>query len=372
MKIIMIGPVPPPIGGISVHIQRVQTRLRDEGIQCDVYNETNECRIEDNISSLQGYKKFLFKIPFIRGDLFHFHTINRTVRILLGCYKVFGKKIILTVHGESLMQQIKSSNPLVRFLLLKSLQAIDKIVCVNEDNTQKLIRLGFSEHKVITIPAYIQPVECESDDSAIPIEVITFMEGAKFTITANGFIRFHQRKDLYGVDLLIEMLKKLTEMNYDVRILFATLGVASQSVDERNYYSLLQKRIKMFNLEDRFLFYEVSNTELFPIVRKSQLFVRPTTTDGYGVSIAEALYYSIPSIASDVCKRPDGTILFQSRNSYDLLQQVQDVIDHYPVHKQRVSVLKQRGYATDLIEMYYKIAGQGSLESKVILDECHK
>ncbi|WP_438349870.1 glycosyltransferase family 4 protein [Paenibacillus sp. FA6] len=372
MKIIMIGPVPPPVGGISVHIKRIQKRLRDEGIQCDVYNEANDCRIEDNIYSLQGYKRFLFKIPFIRGDLFHFHTINRTVRMLLGCYKIFGKKIILTVHGESLMQQIKNSNAVVRFLLLKSLQTIDQIVCVNEEDTQELVRLGFSEHKVITIPAYIQPVECESNDLAIPNEVLTFIEGAKFVITANGFIRFHQRKDLYGVDLLIDLLKKLTEMNYDVRILFATLGVASQSVDERNYYSFLRKRIKMFNLEDRFLFYEVSNTELFPLVRKSHLFVRPTTTDGYGVSIAEALYYSIPSIASDVCKRPDGTILFQSRNIHDLIQQVQDVMNNYPVHKQRASVLEQRDYAMDLLEVYFKIAGQRSLESKVILDECRK
>ncbi|MHA0857848.1 glycosyltransferase family 4 protein [Paenibacillus sp. CMAA1364] len=372
MKIIMVGPMPPPIGGISVHIKRLQERLQTEGIHCDIYNEMNESRIEENIYSLHGYKRFLFKIPFIRGDLFHFHSINRTVRILLGCYSMLGKKVILTVHGESLMQQINHSKPFIRFLLLKSLQRIDQIICVNDKNTLELIRLGISEHKVSTIPAYIQPVERESDDLKIPDTVLTFMKDTKFVITANGFIRFHEKKDLYGVDILIDLLEELRQGKVDVRILFATLGVANQSIEEQHYYNALRNRLRTLHLEDHFLFHEVTNTELFPIVKKSHLFIRPTIIDGYGVSIAESLHFSIPAIASDVCLRPNGTILFQSGNVQDLTQRVQDIINNYTVYKQSASLIRPKDYSSNVIELYRKIGGQRSLESKVILDECRK
>ncbi|OAB39975.1 glycosyltransferase [Paenibacillus macquariensis subsp. defensor] len=372
MKIVMIGPMPPPIGGISIHIKRMVQRLEERGIACDVYNESHVLISQEGVYPIGSYKDFALKIPFMKGDLFHFHTISRTVRILLGFYKICGKKIILTVHGESLMDQITSSSALMRWLLLTSLRSIDQIVCVNEDNTKKLLALGFAQHKVVTVPSYIQPKEIEDDNVAIPNKVLEFMDKAKFVITANGYIRFYEDQDLYGVDLLIDLLKELTQRNKDVRIIFALLGVSSQSDEEKAYYDVLRKTITEFNLEDRFLFYEVENTEFYPIVKKSHLFIRPTVTDGYGVSIAEALYSSIPSIASDVCMRPEGTNLFQSRNGEDLLLKVQEIMEHYTEHKERVMSLSTKDYASDLLDIYQQIAGQRDPESNVILDECAK
>ncbi len=58
--------------------------------------------------------------------MFHFHSIDIKIRILLGVYNFFGKKIILTVHGESLTDQLKSSNFITRYLLLKSLNKLGK------------------------------------------------------------------------------------------------------------------------------------------------------------------------------------------------------------------------------------------------------
>ncbi|MEC0094222.1 glycosyltransferase family 4 protein [Paenibacillus macquariensis] len=372
MKIVMIGPMPPPIGGISIHIKRLVQRLEGRGIACDVYNESDVVLSQECVYPIGSYKKLALKIPFMKGDLFHFHSISRTVRILLGFYKMCGKKIILTVHGESLLDQITSSNPLMRLILLTSLRSIDHIVCVNEDNTKKLLALGFAHHKVTTIPSYIQPVESGDDDVAIPNEVYNFMAKANFVITANGYIRFYQGQDLYGVDLLIDLLKELRIRKRGVRILFALLGVSGQCVEEQQYYDVLRKRIREYGLEDEFLFYEVVNTEFYPLVKKSHLFIRPTVTDGYGVSIAEALYSSIPSIASDVCLRPEGTNLFQSRNGGELLLKVQEVMEHYTEHKQRVMNLSTKDYASDLLDIYQQIAGQRDPESNVILDECAK
>jgi glycosyltransferase involved in cell wall biosynthesis len=115
-------------------------------------------------------------------------------------------------------------------------------------------------------------------------------------------------------------------------------------------------------------FYEVENTEFYPIVKRSQLFIRPTYIDGYGVSIAEALHCKVPSIASDVCNRPEGTVLFKSRDITDLLSKVLDVIERYSMYKHEVSKIKMRDYASDLIDVYHRTVGSRLTQSNMVVD----
>lgn len=362
----MVGPVPPPIGGISVHIQRLSDVLRKHDMECVIYNESNLTDEQRNIMAIGSYKRFVLQIPFIRGDLFHFHTIDQRLRMILGFYKLLGKKIMLTVHGESLSQQLEHANRLTRKLLVTSLKRVDYIVCVNEATTRMLLELGFRPDRVGTIPAYIHPTEHEGEQLRIPAEVHRFMDTGDFVISANGFVRLYQDHDLYGIDLLIELMKKLTDCHTPVRLLFALLGEADQSPEERKYYEALQRRITDYGLMERFRFYEVKDTEFYPILKKSQLFIRPTSMDGYGVSVAEALHYQIPAVASHICKRPDGTILFKSRDLEELIRIVHQVIEDYDNFKQSVSEAMPKDYASDLIAIYNRISGPKPIERKVI------
>lgn len=358
MKLILVGPTPPPIGGISIHIQRLGEVLRARQADFVIYNEGNVADPERQILSMGSYKTFLLKIPFIQGDLFHFHSIDLRIRILLGVYKVLGKRIMLTVHGDSLSQQLQQSSPLTKKLLLGSLKRLDYIICVSETTTQMLLQLGFHPDRVRTTPAYIHPVERIDDALKIPPEVHGFMEQADFLITANGFVRLLQDGDLYGIDLLVEMMKELVDDGVSVRLLFAMLGAADQSAEERVYYERLKRRIADDGLSERILFYEAVDTELYPLLKKSHLFIRPTRLDGYGVSIAEAVHFNVPAIASDVCRRPEGTILFESGDLPGLVRQVRQVMHNYNTCKEAVTGIMTGDYAADLIGIYDKLSGE--------------
>lgn len=366
MKLIMVGPIPPPIGGISVHIQRLADELQKHNVECVIYNESNVADQQRHIVAMGSYRKFILQIPFIRGDLFHFHTIDPRLRMLLGCYKLLGKKIMLTVHGESLSQQLEHAGRLRRKLLLASLKRIDYIVCVNEATTRLLLNLGFRQDRVGTIPAYIHPNERGGGQWPLPAEVSQFMDTEDFVICANGFVRLFQDHDLYGIDLLIEMMRGLTDNGISARLLFALLGAAEQSPEERKYYEAIKRRIAAYGLAERFYFYEVKDTEFWPILKKSRLFIRPTSMDGYGVSVAEALHCQIPAVASDVCKRPDGTLLFKSRDLEELTETVRRVIRNYESFKQSASKAMPKDYASDLIAVYNRISGPKPIESKVM------
>ena len=66
--------------------------------------------------------------------------------------------------------------------------------------------------------------------------------------------------------------------------------------------------------------------ELWPLLKRVQLFLRPTSTDNCAVSEAEAAYFGTPTVASDVCPRLANTALFKARDQTDLNQQVQRVL----------------------------------------------
>lgn len=351
-RINLIGPYPPPMGGISVHIKRTQSYLVSKNIECIIFNEFKHDNIDQNVFGIKNFKSFLFKIPFLRGKIVHFHTIDKRVRMLLGMYKLLGKKVILTVHGQSLVEQLNTSSSFIRYLLIKSLKKIDKIICVNPANTQELLELGFEENKIVTLPAYIHPIESTNDYFKLPLNIREFLESDGFLICANGCIRFYNQQDLYGLDMLIELMKKLVSNNKDIKLIFAVLDVHGQNPNEKRYYKQLKKRIQKSGLEEQILLFEVEDTEFYPILKKCNLFIRPTNVDGYGVSIAEALHFGIPSIASDVCKRPDGTILFNSRNQQDLYVKVCDVINNYERYKGRIENINLEDTGMKLVEIY--------------------
>jgi glycosyltransferase involved in cell wall biosynthesis len=54
--------------------------------------------------------------------------------------------------------------------------------------------------------------------------------------------------------------------------------------------------------------------ELWPLMTKADLFLRPTTTDGASVSVLEALYLGCPVLASDAVPRPQNVVLFNTDN----------------------------------------------------------
>lgn len=354
MKVVLIGPYPPPYGGISVHVKRIKQYLEKSCADVVVFNECKK-DISSSIKAIKKYRTFIFKVPFIKGDVLHFHILDKRLRILLGLYKILGKKIILTLHGESLNEQINESNVFVKFLLLRSLKKVDKIICVNLKNRSQLLDLGFNPEKVINIPSYINPIEEKCDIDNIPKEIWDFINNCGFLISANGCIRFHNNEDLYGFDMLIELLNKLSVSNIEAKLIICVLSVEEQNNEERNYYNNMKSKAQELKLNKKIKFYEVKDSEFYPILKKSKLFIRPTNTDGYGVSIAEAIHYYVPAIASDVCERPKGTILFKSRDSSDLYHKTIHLIGNYEFYERKVKAIKLEDNAIKLVNVYKEV-----------------
>ncbi len=83
----------------------------------------------------------------------------------------------------------------------------------------------------------------------------------------------------------------------------------------------------------------------FYLVRSSDLFIRANRIDTYGMVVGDSIELGTPVIASDVCPRHSGAILFTSNNILDLTEKIKNTLLNIEEVKKQISVLKQENYA---------------------------
>ena len=360
MKVILIGSYPPPYGGISIHMQRLYKKLMRNGINTEIYS-LNKIKKENERIKYFNLKKDFIKLIFLKKDnIIHFHGSSFKARILLAITAyIFRRKVIMTVHGVSLEEEYKRLNIIGKVLYKFFLNKISYLIVVNPQIKEWCIQNNILKEKIEVIPGYIDPIVDEEDYEKIDKQVWNFIEKRKkakdVVITANGNIRFYNNEDLYGIDLLVELVERLREKNYKLSLIFALLGYEQQSKEERIYFEKLLKKIKDNKLESFIYFYKVKDTEYYPILEKADIFIRSTNTDGDAISLREGIYFKKICIASDVVVRPDEIILIKNRNIKELLLQVENVIKNYKIEKKRVSDIEIKEYFNEILEVYKKI-----------------
>lgn len=339
--IVQVGPYPDPKGGVSLYIKRMKEYLDEKEIENQVWDISN---IKKNVKEVINIR-FRY-IPFLilmRGniDIIHYNICGIKYKIYIGIFnKLFFKKIkkILTIHGGSKDLFDKNLNIMVR-----ALNSFDTIICVKSGDREYLIKKGI-KRPIYEIPAFIFPKE---DKKLISQYILDFINSNKFIISANAsYIEFYNNQDLYGIDMCIDLIERLNKNEEKVGLIFSL-----PNINNIKYFNKLINKIVDKKIESRFLFITESR-ELFPIIKRSNLFIRPTNTDGDAVSIREAQYAKVPTLASDVVKRPQGTILFKTRDIEDLYIKTKEVICNYTYYKEKIKNILFEDNGKKILEIY--------------------
>lgn len=352
--IIQVGPFPPPIGGISMFIKRMKMFLEKRKLENTVWNigNTGSRDIKNKIIPMKLKYVPLKYLSENRNTIIHYHISGEKSKIYIGLFNWIlfrGRKKIITIHGEC--SDLFDNN---KWIMKKTLNTFDLIICVKSGDENYLKQQGINT-AIKEIPAYINPLEDINDFQSIPKNVKEFIENSNFLISANGCIRFYHNEDLYGLDMLVEMMKALQNKGYKPQLLFALLAKETQTQAEKEHYRTLKELIKKYGLENDVFIYEVQDTEFYPILIKSKLFIRATNTDGDAVSLREALYFKIPSLASDIVTRPEGTVLFEARDQEDLEKKVIDMIVNYKHYRKFAEKITIKDYSCDVLNEYQSL-----------------
>lgn len=353
LTIVLIGSYPPPYGGVTVHIRRLQTFLLNNGIQCIVYEYNKPCshlKNNENIINIRKIKNWRH-ILNPKGSVIHIHTsrlhLKKSIIFSLLC-KLRGKKVIITYHALAYLHDAEHFRWLKKIAKLSS-KFVFHYIAVSPEIKNKLLLLKVKSNKISVIPAFLPPTIKQRDIEDIPQAIWDFIRNHNPIISSNAFrISFYNNQDLYGVDMCIDLCADLQNAYPLIGLVFCL-----PDIGDYEYFNKMKQKITGNGIENNFLFV-TQPYQFYPILTKSDIFVRPTNTDGDAVSIREALYFRIPVVTSDIVSRPDGTILFKNRDVDDFTIKVKDVLDNYEWHKEGLEAIKLEDNFEKLMGVYQK------------------
>ena len=305
-----VGVLPPPYGGVTIFAKRKVFSWRQEGATVRVVD----------LSRLNWLKKIAMFFRLLAQGANTGIYINDLSGFALaaGWANLRGAKIYFHDHNYSL----EPMRGWRGWLLKRCLARCDCILFDGAHSRNSYVSGGYlSLDKPFSVaPPFIPPdvQEAPGITENFPDSLRSFLSRHKPVIAGNAFkvVLDEQGRDLYGIDMTIELLKSLRRAFPDAGVVFAI------AVEEKSeYLSALEQRIRDYGLTESFHIF-TGNRELWPLFGMVDVMVRPTTTDGYGISIAEALLLKTPAVASDVCERPEGTTLFRCRDQSDFEDKV--------------------------------------------------
>jgi glycosyltransferase involved in cell wall biosynthesis len=341
-KIAIIGPYPPPYGGISVHIERILQYIPKNRV--DFFNI--EKRSNHTGKAFYGWRKYwyLFLFCIKPYKVIHYHSTSAKIRILLGLVGIFKPVVYLHAHGESLSDTLKGKG--IKSLLTRLLIRHVHLLASNSDLMKFL--LAYHPLSLKEIDAFLPPLVNESETERWLQEIKP--PACRYIISMVGWFSLYRGDDLYGYDLMLGALKTLRKSDIDIAVLASVNGIN----DVKLYTRFLERR-KELGLEKFFVLLEDELKEIYPLYLGSDIFVRPTNSDGSAMSVKEALWFGCKVIASDAVPRPAGLILFKNRDSQDLAVKIKSLIeknDFIPLH-QKLEIAKKKKFYHPLITEIY-------------------
>src|SRR5439155_23235369 len=123
--------------------------------------------------------------------------------------------------------------------------------------------------------------------------LLTLRKRHRHVIASNAWkITFHRGQDLYGLDLLVDVLDRLVHR----RGLDAALAFLLPMIGDAAYFERIRDRVRCLGLAERCQFVTQPIEEAASLWRIADVVVRATNTDGSSLSVLEALSLGVPVI----------------------------------------------------------------------------
>jgi glycosyltransferase involved in cell wall biosynthesis len=311
LSILLVGCLPPPVGGVSVHLQRLTARLEQEGHRWRLLDDARSAPLPLPLRLAAA----LTTARLTGVHLIHVHSGNwrtRCLCVLLG--RLLGLPVLLTLHSFRPLD-----NPRTRWLARTALRHAAGVVAVSEDVRTRCLEHSARPERVTVQYAYLDPPA--KSLIPLPAHLDLFLREHEPRLAAGAsLLRFHDGVDLYGLDLLIDLFGELRSSHPKAGLVFV---LPEAGLPE--YLEQCRERLRELQVETDFLIVP-GNLDFPALLHRCDLLLRPTTTDGDSLSLREALFTGCRALASDAVPRPEGVTTFRSRDRVSLLKRCRDLL----------------------------------------------
>jgi len=366
MRILQVTPrFPPAIGGVEEHVYRISRELARRGHTVTVITSNEEdgkiCPlVKENLDGIQVYRFPLF-MPSVFRELWLIPEVVSILRELQGdivhahgyrCLSSFeavyvshlrGVPSVLTPHGiyppRSLINRFaksffdKSSGRLL-------LDFSDRIVALSEHNKCLVSNLGASEDKIAIIPNGVVVEEYTSLRRSKRILEELHSDGPILLYV--GRIDWNKR-----VDRIVEALPAILKD-------FPSAKLVVVGPDYSNCVDELRDMSRKLEVEDSLVITgNVPREKLLEFYSVADVFLLPSSYEGFGISMLEAMCSRIPVIASpsggpgDILSDRTHALLLKESNPNEISRLVHAVLTDYSLREELVK------NAFELVETKY-------------------
>jgi len=367
LRIAFIGlrGIPARWGGIEAFVEETASRMAQKGHKISVYSRDNKefnalkeiniihtptIKINRISSIVHGLTSFFHAI-FKNYDLIHLHGYMSYFSIPL--LKLFGKKVIITLHGAAWenVSYNKLSQNIIKLATYIGIKFSDRVTTVSLPLKEEIEKLYGVE--VILIPPGTGLKEAIS-----PAEILT-----RFNLETHKYILFLGRLEkVKRVDWIIKAFKSIDFPG--------NLVIAGDSQDHNYKDSLYSssredKRVIFTGFAEGKLKKELLSNCLF--------FILPSYVEGMPVSLLEAMSYGKVCLVSDIpvhkwiIEDSQTGFLFNSNSFEELVTKMKNIISLPSETLTKIGAHAKifvqdkfnRDAATELLEdLYFRVVGE--------------
>ena len=314
MRVLLLGPYPPPHGGVQTNLVAIRDLLTQRGIPVSVINlyrhRSGQGEAVYHPAGALETLRLMLTLPY---DILHLHVGGalppRLVALALACTLMPRAKAVLTFHSGGYASSPAGRAAAPRTLRGFVFRRFARIIAVNQEMVELFHRFGVAPDRVRLIRPDAMPA-LQPDAELPPGLGEFFRDHDPLLLTVSGL------EPEYDIAIQVAALGRIRERH--PRAGLAILG--SGSLEGR----LRELIAAQPHCDAILLCGDVPHHAALRAIAEARVFLRTTLYDGDSISVREALHLGTPVVATDNGMRPAGVRLFPVSNLDALCAAIED------------------------------------------------
>jgi len=317
MRVLQLGPYPPPHGGVQTNLVALRRFLLERRIPCPVINLTRFRKPPDDhqVYYPKNALQLLWLLLRLRYDIIHLHIGGNLTWRLLGLSLICGlipwAKAVLTFHSGGYSSSRHGTTACPSSLRGFVFRRFDRLIAVNPEIAGLFLRFGVSPRRTRLICPYSFSARETLQNRPLPHQLNDFYQSH-----SPVFVTVALLEPEYDLPLQIEVLESVRRRFPNAGL--AIIGSGSLETELRSQISA-----KSF-AEHIFLSGDLSHDDALHAIASADLFLRTTLFDGDSISLREAIQLGTPVIATNNQMRPPQVHLIPPSDLAALRRAIED------------------------------------------------
>jgi len=319
MRVLQLGPYPPPHGGVQRNLVAIRTFLLKNNIPCSVINITRHRKPEaDEVYYPESAWQLLGLLRRLPYDIVHLHIggmlSHRLLALALVCASMPGRKSVLTFHSGGYPSTPEGQATGPRSFAAFVLRRFDALIGVNPEimNFFDKLHISSQSSRLIYPHAFLDGEDKPTD---LPEPLKTFFYQHSPILLSVGLL-----EPEYDLPLQIEVLGEIRKKVRHAGLVMIGSGSLEESLRLRIQAKPYAEHILLCG--------DIPHASTMQAIERADVMLRTTLYDGDAVSVREALHLDTPVIASDNGMRPPGVHLIPKSNLSALEHAILEVMEN--------------------------------------------